>query len=49
MSVAIDKNWDDVLHLLLSFSLQIRETDMSTAIHRAKERKKESYSSQVSL
>ncbi|KAJ8114924.1 hypothetical protein OPT61_g3311 [Boeremia exigua] len=38
MSVAIDKSWDNVLEMLLSLGLQVRQTDMPTAIHHARKR-----------
>jgi hypothetical protein len=37
MSVLIAKGWDNLLELLLSWGLQIRDAQMSAAIHRAKE------------
>lgn len=39
MSVVVAKGWDNLLELLLSLGLQIRDAQMSAAIHRAKETK----------
>ena len=40
MSVLIAKGWDNLLELLLSLGLQIRDAQMSAAIHRAKKVKR---------